>query len=197
MNLYAMLFYEFTKVGLLAISGGLSTLPFLYQIGKLHHWYSAKELGQMLAISTVTPGPIGINLASFIVFKTAGYLGAFCSAVGIMIPSFFIVLLVAKLLKNFCENYYVRKALYALKPASCGMVAAVAFKLSQHAVLKTESMVFVLGNIDFITLLTLLILIFLSFKLKKEPVFFLGLSAILGIAAYILNFIGKHLIFGL
>lgn len=193
LSVYFFLFFEFVKVGLLAIGGGYATLPFLYYIGEHHHWYSAKNLGEMLAVSTITPGPIGINLATFIGFKVAGVLGAIFVAVGIMLPSFIIVILVSKLLKKFCDNFYVKNALYGLKPASCGMIAAVGFRLFQTSVLKADSWAHVFKNVDILGFFILLILVVISFKIKRTPIFYLGISAGIGLLVYL----GKIFFFGL
>lgn len=187
MSLYFILFYEFVKVGLLAIGGGYATLPFLYYIGELHHWYTAKNLGEMLAIATMTPGPIGINLATFIGFKVAGIAGAVFVAAGIMLPSFIIVTLVAKLLRKFCNNFYVRSALVGLKPASCGMIAAVGFRLFQSSIIKTNDWHLLLKNVDYLALIILLILIIVSFKIKRNPIFYLGISALIGLSVYLVR----------
>ena len=93
--IYLLLIYEFMKIGLFAIGGGYATLPFLYHISEVYSWYSSKELVDMLAVSSITPGPVGINVATFAGFKSAGFLGAFLATASLIIPSFLIVILIS------------------------------------------------------------------------------------------------------
>ena len=182
--IYLLLFYEFFKVGLFSVGGGYATLPFLYHISATHHWYSTKELGDMLAVSSITPGPVGINVATFAGFKTAGLLGAILATSAVVLPAIIIVICVYKLLDRFSENFYVKSALYAVKPAGCALVASVAVKLFRTNILldlSNFSLTNLSSAVDIKALCIFIILILMSIKIKKDALIYLGASAILGI----------------
>ena len=107
--IYLRLFWEFFKTGLFAIGGGMATLPFLHDIGEATGWFTQAQLMNMLAVSESTPGPIGINMATYVGFTVAGVPGA---------------VIIAALLRNFRENRYVDRAFYGLRPASTGLIGA-------------------------------------------------------------------------
>lgn len=186
--IYFLLFYEFFKVGLFSVGGGYATLPFLYHIADVYGWYSTKELVDMLAVSSITPGPVGINVATFAGFKTAGLLGSLVATTSVVLPSLLIVILVYKLLNKFRENFFVQAILYSIKPAGCALLAAVGVRLFKEYILRDIS-VFSLHNIksfiDFKALLLLLLLLALSLKVKKNPLLYLGIAAICGILFHI------------
>ena len=110
--IYLRLFYEFFKVGLFSVGGGLATLPFLYDISDTTGWFTHGQLADMLAISESTPGPIGINMATYVGFTTGGIPGAVIATVGIITPSIIVILLIAKFLQAFRDNKYVKGAFY-------------------------------------------------------------------------------------
>lgn len=121
---YLRLFWEFFKTGLFSIGGGMATLPFLHDIGVSTGWYTQTQLMNMLAVSESTPGPIGINMATYVGFTVAGVPGAVIATVGEVTPSIAVILIIAALLKNFRENRYVDAAFYGLRPASTGLIGS-------------------------------------------------------------------------
>lgn len=121
---FLRLFWEFFKTGLFAIGGGMATLPFLQDIGAETGWYTYGDLMNMLAVSESTPGPIGINMATYVGFTVAGVPGALVSTVGEITPSIVVILIVASILKKFRDNKYVDRAFYGLRPASTGLIGA-------------------------------------------------------------------------
>ena len=139
--IYLRLFYEFFKAGLFSIGGGLATLPFLYDISDTTGWFTHGQLADMLAISESTPGPIGINMATYVGFTTGGIPGAVIATVGIITPSIIVILLIAKFLQAFRDNKYVKGAFYGLRPASTGLITAAGFWqrlfLCRHGFLKS------------------------------------------------------------
>lgn len=124
MAVYARLFWEFFKTGLFAIGGGMATLPFLKDIGETTGWYGYTDLMNMLAVSESTPGPIGINMATYVGFTVAGIPGALIATVGEVTPSIIVILIVAAMLKKFRDSKYVNDAFYGLRPASTGLIGA-------------------------------------------------------------------------
>ena len=174
--IFLLLIAEFFKIGLFSFGGGYATLPFLYHISQHYGWYTLEELTQMTAVASNTPGPVGINVATYAGMKTAGVLGALSATVSEMLPSLILVLIVAKLLKKFSDNFYVKAVISTLKPISCALLVSVVIGL-----LKPE-----LHDLKAMILLTLLLL--LSWKSKKMPLFYILISAIVGVVLVALPF---------
>ena len=172
--IYFNLFLQFFHIGLFSFGGGYATLPFLYHITKKKKWYSIQQLTDMIAISSITPGPVGVNVATFAGFTTSGIIGAIIATTSIILPSYIIVILISKALEKFETNPNVKAAIYALKPAGCGLLAAVGINMF-------------LNNANLTGMLLLLFLFFLSLKQKHDPLFYLGISALVGILAGFLN----------
>ncbi len=132
MMVYLRLFYEFFKAGLFAIGGGMATIPFLYDISDATGWFTHNDLLNMIAVGESTPGPIGVNMATYVGFTTGeqvwglpgAVLGAVVATVGLITPSVIVILIIAMVLKNFRNNRYVDGAFYGLRPASTGLIAA-------------------------------------------------------------------------
>ncbi len=167
--IYLNLFYEFFKTGLFSVGGGYATLPFLFYISDTYHWFTAKQLTDMIAVSSITPGPLGVNVATYSGFVTTGLFGALVSTTAVVLPSYIIVIIVSKLLSKFKENKHVNSAIYALKPAGCGLLAAVGVQIFRENV----------SNIWLFVLFAGLLL--LSLKQKRDPLIYLGISAIFGL----------------
>ena len=182
--IYFLLFYEFFKIGLFSIGGGYATIPFLYHISEIYNWYSAKELVDMLAVSSITPGPVGINVATFAGYKTTGIFGSLLATSALIIPSFLIVILISKLLNKFKENFYVQSILYSIKPAGCALIASVGYRLFNEYILRDTNS-FDINNlsafIDIKALILLIGLFIMSIKIKKDPLVYLAVAAICGI----------------
>ena len=129
MMIYLQLFFEFFKAGLFAIGGGMATLPFLYDISDKTGWFTYGQLADMVAISESTPGPIGVNMATYVGFTTAGISGSVIATLGLITPSIIIILIIAGFLKAFKDNKFVQDAFYGLRPASTGLIAAAGFSV--------------------------------------------------------------------
>ena len=132
MMLYLRLFYEFFKTGLFAVGGGMATIPFLYDMADATGWFTYNDLANMIAVGESTPGPIGVNMATYVGYLTGGsvggvpgaVLGAVVATVGLVTPSVIVILIIAAFLKSFRDNRYVDSAFYGLRPASTGLIAA-------------------------------------------------------------------------
>lgn len=122
MAIYLRLYLEFFKTGLFAVGGGMATLPFLKEIGEATGWYTYGDLMNMLAVSESTPGPIGINMATYVGYTVGGVPGAVIATLGEITPSIIVILIVAAILKSFRDNRYVNSAFYGLRPASTGLI---------------------------------------------------------------------------
>ncbi len=180
--IFLLLCLEFAKIGLFSFGGGYATLPFLYHMSEVYNWFSLNELSQMLAISSITPGPVGLNVATFAGFKTAGVLGSLCATMSIMLPSFVFVVIVSKMLKKFKDSPVLNSVMYVLRPVAAALLASVAFRLFFESVVKFNTFSdFALKNIDCKALLLFIILLLVSLKVKKDPLLYLAFGAIAGI----------------
>ena len=133
------LFWEFFKTGLFAVGGGMATIPFLYDISDKTGWFTHAELANFMAVAESTPGPIGVNMATYVGFTTAGIPGAVVATLGLVAPSVIVIAIVAGILKVFKENKYVKSAFYALRPASSAMVASAGISVVMIALLHTDA----------------------------------------------------------
>ena len=182
--IYLQLFYEFFKTGLFAVGGGLATLPFLEDISERTGWFTRAQLADMLAVSESTPGPIGVNMATYVGFETAGILGSLCATFGLVLPSLIIILLVVKVLEKFRTNRYVEAAFYGLRPASVAMVASAGLGVAAMALLDLGAAGLAVFRWKELALAAV-ILVLTRFvpKVKNfHPIVFIALSAAVGIA---------------
>ena len=182
------LFWEFFKTGLFAVGGGMATLPFLYDMSTRTGWFTAAQLADMIAVSESTPGPIGVNMATYVGFTTAGIPGAVTATLGLVTPEILIILLVARALAAFRRNKYVDAAFYGLRPCSLGLIAAAGMLVVKVTLLDLDAFAAtgsLLGLFKWkAALLAAVLLVFtrLVRQTKKlHPVFFILASAVAGI----------------
>ena len=135
---HLLLFWEFFKTGLFSVGGGLATLPFLYDLSSRTGWFTPQDVANMLAISESTPGPIGVKMAFYTGWSTAGLWGSLCAGIGLILPSIVIILIIAALLKSFRDNRWVQGAFYGLRPASTGLIAAAGLSVAIGSLLHPE-----------------------------------------------------------
>ena len=187
MMLYLRLFYEFFKTGLFAVGGGMATLPFLYSMSDTTGWFTHAQLADMIAVSESTPGPIGVNMATYVGFTTAGIPGAVIATLGLVAPSIIIILIIAKVLAAFRQNKYVDAAFYGLRPCSVGLIAAAGLLVVKLAVfnfdLYRQTGVFAdLFNWKALLLAAVLIVLtrYVKQTQKLHPIFFILGSAAAG-----------------
>ena len=180
-----LLFWEFFKTGLFSVGGGLATLPFLYDMGERTGWFTAQQVADMLAISESTPGPIGVNMAGYTGFVTAGFCGSLCALIGLITPSVLIILIIAAFLKAFRDNRYVKGAFYGLRPASTGLIAAAGLSVAIGVCLIPDAWTGVARFwtvLNWKAILLMAVAVFISRRFKKlhPAVLILG-CALLGI----------------
>ncbi|MBQ5992645.1 MAG: chromate transporter [Clostridia bacterium] len=125
----AILFFEFFKTGLFAVGGGLATVPFLRDMGAAYGWLSEAELANIIAIAESTPGPIGVNAATYVGYLVCGIPGAVVATIGLVTPSVIIIVLIAKAIKKYYNSYLVQSLFKALRPAAIGLITAAGFSL--------------------------------------------------------------------
>ena len=177
---YLLLFYEFFKTGLFSIGGGLATLPFLYDIADRYTWFDRATLIDMIAVSESTPGPIGVNMATFAGFQAAGIPGALTATFALVLPSYIVIVFIMKFLVRFTENPTVKAAFYGLRPAVVGMIAAAGLSISKLALLNVAaSSLIAMINIPAAILFLVILALYLRFKL--HPLFYVACGAVAGI----------------
>ena len=182
------LFWEFFKTGLFAVGGGMATLPFLYSIAERTGWFTSAQLTDMIAVSESTPGPIGVNMATYVGFTTAGVPGAIIATLGLIAPEVIIILIIARVLQKFRQNKLVDAAFYGLRPCSVGLIAAAGLLVVKVAMLHTD-LYFQTGRlaelVDWKAIALAAVLLVLTRWVKKtkklHPIVFILGSAVVGV----------------
>ncbi len=189
--LFLRLFYEFFKTGLFAVGGGMATIPFLYTMADNTGWFTRDDLANMIAISESTPGPIGVNMATYVGFLSGmgqggipgALLGAVTATIGLITPSIIVILIVAAILKSFRDNKYVANAFYGLRPASTGLIAAAGLVVLLENLFTSETVSLASFNYKGVILGVILWLLTNAVKPTKKlhPIVFIGISAVAGV----------------
>ena len=178
------LMLEFFKTGLFSVGGGLATLPFLYEISDTTGWFSHADIADMIAVSESTPGPIGINMSTFAGFRTAGVVGGVLASLALAAPSILITLIIARFLNRFRNNPLVEGAFYGLRPASIAMITAAGLNVARVTLVNLEAYGLTHNLADLFVWKALLLaaaIFFAQRKLKWSPIFFIVISAVVGV----------------
>lgn len=133
MSVFWELFYEFFQIGLFAVGGGPATIPFLMDLPSRHDWYEVSDVANMLAVSESTPGPIGINMATYAGFNAAGLAGGIVATLSLVLPSLITIIIIAKILDKFNSNMYVKSAFSTIRPAVTGLIATAVWGIFETA----------------------------------------------------------------
>ena len=177
------LFFEFFKVGLFSVGGGLATIPFLSDLGNRTGWFTPGDLADMIAVSESTPGPSGVNMATYVGFRVAGIPGGVTTTLGLIAPSVIIILVISLFLQKFRQNRVVDAVFKGLRPASMGLIAAAFLQVCSIALLNTgASATADLFRWPAIVLAAVIFLCLRYTPLKKlHPVAFIALAAAAGV----------------
>lgn len=183
-----LLFWEFFKIGLFSVGGGMATVPFLYDLAEKTGWYTQAQILDMLAVSESTPGPIGINMATYVGYVVGGIPGGVLATLGVILPGLILVLVIAMFLEKFRGNCIVEGAFYGLRPASTALIAAAGITVVEAALLNTALYAQTGSLLDLfswpaIILAAVLWLLTNVVKPTKKlhPVVFIAASAVVGI----------------
>ncbi len=192
--IYLRLFWEFFKTGLFAIGGGMATVPFLQDIATKTGWYTAGQLADMIAVSESTPGPMGVNMATYVGFTVGsdtmgiggGILGALIATIGLVMPSVICILIIAYFLDKFRTSKLVDNTLYGLRPASVALISAAGVEIMLYALFQMSNIYDIGSLVLNWKSIALFLLVFVCSryvpKLKKlHPVVFIAASAVIGI----------------
>lgn len=178
--IYLLLFWEFLKTGLFAIGGGLATIPFLMNMADTQGWFTRADLSNMIAVSESTPGPIGINMASYVGFTTCGPLGSVIATTALVLPSLIIIMIIAGFLQKFRDNTLVKDTFYVLRPAVIGMLLVSLSSMISPLLINLAGTVFTeIFNLKAIALFA--VLLFGILKFKKHPIVYIAVGAVVGI----------------
>ena len=178
------LMFEFFKTGLFAVGGGLATLPFLYAIGESTGWYTAQDVANMIAISESTPGPMGVNMATYVGFNTFGILGGILASLALVFPSVVIIVLISKILNKFKESKLVQDAFYGFRPASTGLIITAGLGVAKVALLHLDNFIDTKNIFNLFNYKAIILAAALYFIMKKKdlhPILVVVISAIVGI----------------
>ncbi len=177
------LFFEFCKVGLFSIGGGLATIPFLTDLGERTGWFTSGQLADMIAVSESTPGPMGVNTATYVGFTTAGIPGGVAATLGLVFPSIVVILIIAQFLQRFRQSKAVDAVFYGLRAASVALITAALLQVAEIALLRVGvPFGAAFFNWKAIVLAAVIFILMKYTPAKKlHPICFIGLSALAGI----------------
>ncbi|WP_461206163.1 chromate transporter [Clostridium sp. DL1XJH146] len=182
--IYLNLFLVFFKIGLFTIGGGLAMLPLIEREAISHAWMTYEEFINMIAISQSTPGPIGINMATYVGYTNAHVIGAIIATLGMITPSLIIIIIIAHYFMKFNEEPIVQSAFYGLRPAVTGLIAVAGFNVAKVSIFNFTEFLKTHRVTDFFQLkacLLFIVILYVSNKWKKHPIVFIVISAVVGI----------------
>ena len=184
--IYFDLLIGFLKVGLFAFGGAYGAIPLIRDVVLSYGWIEDEMLTYMIAVSESTPGPIMVNLATYVGSSQAGFLGALIATTAVVFPSFIIILLIMILLKKMLKNQYVQAVLRGLKPCIIGIILATGiFMILQHCVDNADAL-----SVDTIAVIMTIVLGVVYFSSRKvlkngiSPIGLIGMSALAGLIVY-------------
>ncbi len=189
MSIYLELFLTFLSIGAFTFGGGYAMLPLIQKAVLDNNWLTEEAIVNFIAVSESTPGPFAINIATYVGMETGGFLGAVCATLGVVVPSLVIILIVARVYKQFQESNIVKGCMSGLRPTVIGLIGGAVLTIGKTVFFPND---FALSGIDpysfVVSLVICLVGVFLIFKKKVHPILLIVVSAVLGIAT---GYIGK------
>jgi len=177
------LFWTFFKIGLFTFGGGYAMLPLIQEEVAAHGWMGSAELVNFVAVSESTPGPFAVNISTYVGTRLAGIPGALCATLGVVLPSFLIILLVARGYERFRSSRIVSGCMEGLKPCVVGLIAAAAVSVGQTVFFPDGLSAAVFAGPQFWLSLGVFALMLVLALRKVHPILLICLSAAIGIAA--------------
>ncbi len=173
--------YEFFKTGLFAVGGGLATIPFLTEMGERYGWFTTETLSTMIAVSESTPGPMGVNMSTYVGYNNAGLIGAIISTLSIVTPSVIVICIIAKYLKKFKELEIVEEIFSGLKPAVVAFIIAACLNVFITTLFNPDAG-FSLAFFNYKTWLLFIALYLFKMKFKDlHPIFIIVIAGVCGV----------------
>lgn len=186
--IYLRLFWEFFKVGLFSVGGGLATIPFLQDLGVRTGWFTAADLADMIAVSESTPGPMGVNMSTYVGFTCGGPLGAVVGVLGLITPSIIVILVIAGFLKKFRDSKAVDAVFSGLRPASTALITAAGWSVALIALLQSVELPTTEGipaAVPYWPAIIIAVVVFVCMRVpqlkKVHPIVYIALAAVVGI----------------
>lgn len=179
LSLLLTLMVEFFKTGLFALGGGLATIPFLYDMIKKYHWFTKDMLMNMIAVSESTPGPMGVNMATYVGYHvTHSIVGGIVTTLSLVAPSIIVCCIVAHFLKKFKTSHWVQDAFYGLRPAVCALIASAGLGIFITTLFGDKISL----NISWINVILMTIMYFFVKKFNKlHPIYIVCICAVIGV----------------
>lgn len=174
--IYLTLFIEFLIIGTFAVGGGLATLPYLYSLAERYTWFDKTTLIDMIAISESTPGPIGINMATFAGYKAAGIPGGVIASIGVVVTGTIFMLIISKYLDKFKDHIMLKKAFYGIRPMVAALIAYAGYEMFKITILNGDGF-----NVNLLALGIFIVTSIVLMKTKISPILLILFAAILGI----------------
>ena len=178
-KLYFLLSYEFFKIGLFAVGGGYATLPFLFHFQSQYGWFTVDELTNMIAISNITPGPVGINMATYTGYTSAGILGSLLATTSIILAPAILVIIVSKLIEKYKTSSLISDIFKTLRPASCALLSVIAYQLLYKLIVVSN--INLSFQLDYKATILFLVIFIPFMFIKKNPLLTILFGAIGGI----------------
>ena len=175
------LYWEFFLIGLFSVGGGMATVPFLFDLSARTGWFSSADLANMIAISEATPGPIGVNMATYVGSVTAGVPGGIIAPLGLVTPAFVTILLVAKILMTVWKSPRIQGLFYALRPASVGLIAAACWTVCTVSLFSLDGGLSVHWSSVLLFVIILTAMNLPKLKERVPAVVYVGIAALAGI----------------
>jgi len=173
MSLYLKILWVFTKIGLFSYGGGNAVLPLIRQEVVINNlWLKSSEFTDLVAISQVTPGPIAINAATYIGYRLAGFWGSIFANLGIILPTFIMMLLITRAFTKFKYNEYVQNMFSGILPVTVGLIASSAVLVSYGSFIDYKSVLIFAG------------VFFAAYKFRVNPIVLIIISGLLGFVFY-------------
>ena len=144
--IYLVLFWEFCKIGLLAIGGGLVTIPFLMELTDKYDWFSKQQLADMIAVSESTPVPVGVNMATYGGFNAAGIWGGLAATLGLVFPSLIVIVLISKYVMKYQSCLTFQNILLGIRPAVLALILYAGYILAELAITDIKTGVIALAS---------------------------------------------------
>lgn len=182
--MWLSMFWEFFKAGLFAVGGGLATLPFLYDISERTGWFTAEDIANMIAISESTPGPLGVNMATYAGFQALGIPGGVFTTLALSAPALIVITAIYAVLSKFRESEAVARIFYGLRPASTALIAAAGLGVAKVSLLNMDlykTTGTLLQLVNWPSLILAVVIFIVLKKFKKHPIWYIAVSAVAGI----------------
>ncbi|MBR2067723.1 MAG: chromate transporter [Solobacterium sp.] len=182
---FLLMCWEFFKTGLFAVGGGLATIPFLQDMANRYGWFTIQDLSTMIAISESTPGPIGVNMATYIGNHMYGFVGGVATTLSLVAPSVIVVCIIAKILERFKESKVIKGIFEGLRPSVVGLILAAVLSIYISSLLQMDTYSSTKNLTDLFNIKAILLfgimLVFYKWKEKTHPIVFIVFAAVCGI----------------